>query len=257
MRFAIKCGGSAKKIQLSNTEAITIKKSPKQKDNNEVAASKRLLKNTDCKKCDDIIRNEMLDNVNADNAIVCKHDSTSNLSILNPGLLIIEKETVVDPQVALLNAHVLPHSHLNMTHQQAKNLYYNHSQSKSASKKTPRPIGFERLNQNIEMSNADYFNKVSNRDTANDQQLQFYLQQQQRHEQKLHMKQHHHKNKKHHSHPHQYKMYKTEAQTAHNSFPVENGEFLNVYDDESNEHQLNFDRYLSKSKVSNQSTNRF
>jgi hypothetical protein len=39
-------------------------------------------------------------------------------------LLIVETETVQDAHAALLNSHVLPHTHLNMTHQQAKQQFH-------------------------------------------------------------------------------------------------------------------------------------
>jgi hypothetical protein len=195
----------------------------------------------------------MLEKLTPDNAIVCKHDSASNLSILNPGLLIVEKETA-DAQSALLNAHVLPHSHLNISHQQAKNLYFNQSQAKQNSKKSTKPIGFERTNQSIDMSNSDYLQQSLNQEQ--DQHLQRQLQQQLRHEQKLQIKQHQ-KSKKLHNNAQQFRINKTDAQIMQNSLPLDNGEFLNVYDDESNEHQLNFDKYLSKSKISNQSSNRY
>jgi hypothetical protein len=255
LRFAIKCGGSAKKIQLSNTEAITIKKPPKTKDDRDASYNKSISKNLDCKKCEEILRNEMLENLTTDNAIVCKHDSASNLSILNPGLLIVEKENT-DAQNALMNAHVLPHSHLNITHQQAKNLYYNQSQLKPTHKKTGKSMGFERINQNLDTNNNEFLLKSSNHEEEDrHQHLQYQLERQLRHEQRLQMK-HSHKSKNNHNNAQQFKMHKIEAQNMKSSLD-NGGEVLNVFDDESNEHQLNFDKYLSKSKISNQSSNRY
>ena len=255
MRFAIKCGGSAKKIQLSNTEAITIKKPPKTKEDHDASYNKSISKNFDCKKCEEILRNEMLENLNTDNAIVCKHDSASNLSILNPGLLIVEKETT-DAQNALMNAHVLPHTHLNITHQQAKNLYLNQSQLKPTHKKNARSMGFERINQNTDPNNSEFLLKSSNQEEEDrHQHLHYQLERQLRHEQRLQMK-HNHKSKNNHNNAQQYKMHKIEAQNMKSSLD-NGGEYLNVFDDESNEHQLHFDKYLSKSKISNQSSNRY
>ena len=179
LRFAIKCGGSAKKVQLSGSTAVPLKKlSTKmmKKSASESSNMARVLQQQQqhshqqhsqlqqmqlnqssmysgvarsgstrsmmgvavtapttssqqqqsgksCKKCKEIIRNELLENINAENAIVCKHDSTTNLSIHNPGLLIIDKDTAFDTQAALINSHMLPHSHMHISHQSADTTY--------------------------------------------------------------------------------------------------------------------------------------
>lgn len=179
LRFAIKCGGSAKKVQLSGSTAVPLKKlSTKmmKKSASESSNMARVLQQQQqhsqlqqmqlnqssmymgsagvarsgstrsmmgvavtatttpgqqqqsgtgksCKKCKEIIRNELLENINAENALVCKHDSTTNLSIHNPGLLIIDKDTAFDTQAALINSHMLPHSHIHISHQSADTTY--------------------------------------------------------------------------------------------------------------------------------------
>ena len=177
LRFAIKCGGSAKKVQLSGSTAIPLKKLKSQmqmpkttirRSFSEASGLERALLNQqqmhvqqqhqasllvnpssseaanvtrsgsarsvsgggankaaggrDCRKCKDIIRNELLDQITPENAIVCKHDSTTNVSIHNPGLLIVDKDTAFDAHAALINSHILPpanHPHMHISHQSA------------------------------------------------------------------------------------------------------------------------------------------
>lgn len=137
LSFAVKCGGSAKKIQLSTTTAVPVKSPSKLGTEDSSLFDKNLSKSTvnlgkkECKKCEEIIENERLDNITSNNAIVCKHDSKSNLSIRNPGLLIVEQDATVDAQTTLLNANVVPHSHLNLSHEQAKQIYMDNAIMKS------------------------------------------------------------------------------------------------------------------------------
>lgn len=177
LRFAIKCGGSAKKVQLSGSTAVPLKKlSSKMKKsasesnnlsrsggltnqqqqqhplshnhsatlpNNMVARSGSARsvvgvsvqatptgggggggKLRECKKCKETVRNELLDNINSENAIVCKHDSSTNLSIHNPGLLIVDQDTAFDAQTSLINSHMMPHSsHMHISHQPVDTAY--------------------------------------------------------------------------------------------------------------------------------------
>lgn len=147
----MKCGGSAKKIQLSSHTAVAVKEDQNQNEQfrqtssylsrlngnskpNHVSTS-NYLSRRECKKCQEIIHNELLDNITRENALVCKHSSGSNISLLNPGLLIIEKEANLDSQTALLNSHITPHSHMHITHQKAKQMYLDQAQNLSSSKK--------------------------------------------------------------------------------------------------------------------------
>lgn len=182
MRFAIKCGGSAKKVQLSGSTAVPLKKLSKiKKSASESSHLGRTLLNQsgsignmsrkDCKKCEEIIRTELLDNITADNAIVCKHNSSNNLSIHNPGLLIVDKDTTLDAQAAILNSHMLPHSHMHASHQQASNqLPYHQSnttkKSSPKSKQNTNPQFNYNNNNNNTNNNSEYilmqnFNKPS------------------------------------------------------------------------------------------------
>lgn len=153
--FAIKCGGSAKKADPRITVPATVEPKPTpnlkkstslstslNRNNSYYSASPTIKVRKDCKKCDDIVRNELIENITPDNAIICKHNSASNLSTYNPGLIIVEKETAMDAQAALYNSHVIPHSHIHISHQQAKKLYYEQNVKKSPKKK------HESLNQN-------------------------------------------------------------------------------------------------------------
>lgn len=116
----------------------------------------------ECRKCEEIIRSELLDNITPENALVCKHDSSVNLSIQNPGLLIVDQETAFDAHAALLNSQMLPHSHMHQSHQQYQ------------SKKTPKGVkkssansgnGFGSSGDYIQMQNLTKTNsnpKMSN-----------------------------------------------------------------------------------------------
>lgn len=130
-RFAIKCGGSAKKIQLTDTTALPAKKpSHIQKSLSDSSNLNKALMSTtstagangasgqvrkECKKCQEMIRSELLDNITPQNALVCKHNSANNLSVQNPGLLIVDKDTAFDAHAAVLNSQMMPHLH--MSHQ--------------------------------------------------------------------------------------------------------------------------------------------
>lgn len=119
LKFAIKCGGSAKKIQLSNTAAVSVKPlNRSQKTDSSSLFDKKLSKSTgnleqkECKKCQEILNNQLLDNIASYNSMVCKNNSKSNLSIHNPGLLIVEREAALEAQTAFLNSNAISHLHL-------------------------------------------------------------------------------------------------------------------------------------------------
>ena len=255
LRFALKCGGSAKKIQLSNTEAISLKDTGKIKEGKNTpghalykpgsSSSKR-----ECKKCDEIIRNELLENISPDNALVCKHDSASNLSIRNPGLLIVEKETAFDAQSALLNAHIVPHSHLNITHEKAKELYYNQVQLQTKlNKKSPKQkqnINYELSNSNSKL-NTDYIlMKPMNKQPTQQQHSQQQQQQQIQHAKLMHPQ--HQKLKKPPNIQHlKMNNYRNDAQESNQ---IDKDDYVNSYDDELSQQQINYERYLAKSNNS-------
>jgi hypothetical protein len=112
LRFAIKCGGPAKKVQLSSTTALSLKL-PSNVRKNEALRRRSLEESmygsggisnhpgsgiliksrgksaNECKKCEEIIKNNLLNKIKPDNALVCKHNSMSNLSINNPGIVLI------------------------------------------------------------------------------------------------------------------------------------------------------------------------
>jgi hypothetical protein len=92
----------------------------------------------ECRKCEEIIRSELLDNITPENALVCKHDSSNNLSIQNPGLLIVDKETAFDAHAALLNSQMLPHSHMHQSHIQQQQ--QQQQQQQHQGKKTPKNV---------------------------------------------------------------------------------------------------------------------
>jgi hypothetical protein len=151
LRFAVKCGGSAKKLQLSSTTAIQIKnpaaikkelatgttlytkpvsiqhQARQHSSSNNLSQQQTTVSSikSDCKKCEEIIRNELLDSLTPTNALVCKHNSQANTSTLNPSVLIVNRDMIDETQQqALHNSHVLPHTHLNMSHERAKQLFY-------------------------------------------------------------------------------------------------------------------------------------
>lgn len=105
-KFAIKCGSSTKKIQNSTTTAVPVKKKRKKsategtvstlpKSVAATSAKTGVIKKSksassiydECKRTE-----ELLDSVTPQNAIVCKNKSSSSLSVINPGLLIVEKD---------------------------------------------------------------------------------------------------------------------------------------------------------------------
>lgn len=119
LKFAMKCGGSAKKIQLSTTAAVSVKPldRPRNMDSdslldNKLSKSTGNLEQQECKKCQEILNNQLLDKIASHNSMVCKNDSRSNLSIHNPGLLIVEREAALEAQTAFLNSQVFSHIHL-------------------------------------------------------------------------------------------------------------------------------------------------
>ncbi|CAF0986150.1 unnamed protein product, partial [Brachionus calyciflorus] len=173
LRFAVKCGGSAKKIQLSTTTAVPVKSPSKQQLQettgfNEKNLSRSLgnLDKKECKKCEKIIQNELIDNIKSDNALVCKHNSKSNLSIRNPGLLIVEREAAIDAQTALLNSHATPYSHLHLSHQQVN---HERKPKKSKSRKKTLP-NYELKDDSDEFFQLKTFNR--NPDLMNNDQRQ-------------------------------------------------------------------------------------
>lgn len=164
LKFAVKCGGSSKKVQLSSAAAVPIKETAYTSEsctnlNKKPSVSSstgNLTKKIECKKCQEIIHNELLDNITSDNALVCKHKSASSLSILNPGLLIVEKEATIDAQAALLNSHVVPHSHLHISHQQAKQVYLEQVQAAAAVGKSSKSPKSRSGGSRFDMEDSDY-----------------------------------------------------------------------------------------------------
>jgi hypothetical protein len=100
-KFAIKCGGPAKKVRTSGSTAIPLKQIEKPLSSpsatvilpaSEMAETADRLKSVEMKKSHDKQRQELMHKARPDNAIVCKNDPLANLSAKNPGLLIVEKE---------------------------------------------------------------------------------------------------------------------------------------------------------------------
>jgi hypothetical protein len=84
--------------------------------------------NKECYKCKEMVRSQLLDTITSENALVCKHNSTQNISLGNPGLLIVERETAVEAQNAALGPHLLAshiHNPGSMSHARAKELKFN------------------------------------------------------------------------------------------------------------------------------------
>jgi hypothetical protein len=102
-----------------------------------------------CHKCQDMVRGELLDAITSENALVCKHHSAQNISMANPGLLIVERETARDAHSAALTPH-LAASHLHrpgsMSHQRAKELKFceDRRRQKSRKKRTTAQSGGKR-----------------------------------------------------------------------------------------------------------------
>ncbi|RNA26254.1 glutamate receptor kainate 2-like isoform X1, partial [Brachionus plicatilis] len=165
LRFAIKCGGSAKKIQLSSTTAVSVKPlPPPSKTDSTGSLHKKLSKSTgnlelkECKKCQEILHNELLDNITSHNSIVCKNDSRSNLSIRNPGLLIVEREAALDAQAAFLNSQLNPHLH--KSHQKSEL-----KQKKHKSRKTKALLRVDSNDESSDYIKMNTFNRNVNIDS--------------------------------------------------------------------------------------------
>lgn len=159
LKFAVKCGGSAKKIQLSSTTAVTIKPNPGKIDPASIL-DKKLSKSTgnleqkECKKCREILHNELLDNITSQNSIVCKNDSRSNLSIRNPGLLIVEQEAALEAQTAFLNSQLNPHLHFSHQKNESK-------PKKHKSRKTKALLRVDSNDESSDYIQMNTFNKNS------------------------------------------------------------------------------------------------
>lgn len=107
LRFAIQCGGSAKKIQ-SSTNPNSLQINPELQQHHMKSSSTgnlELLKT---------MTNER--KKSRDNKKLCKQDTMSYLSNSNPGLLINEREAALEAHNALINAHVHPRSHIPHQH---------------------------------------------------------------------------------------------------------------------------------------------
>jgi hypothetical protein len=87
---------------------------------------------SECAKCKDMVRSQLLDSITSENALVCKHLSAHNISVANPGLLIVERETALDAQTAALGPHLAAqhvHNPASMSHQKAKEAKFNQNYS--------------------------------------------------------------------------------------------------------------------------------
>lgn len=119
LRFAVKCGSSSKKLQVSATTAVKSlgekdSKNKKNQKKQKKQETKKQLRKARSVSSDEIRvedEKEMLDGLTPENVIVCKNKSNSNLSLTNPGLLIVEKEESSDekaPTVVAFKANSQP-----------------------------------------------------------------------------------------------------------------------------------------------------
>ena len=127
LKFAIKCGGSAKKLQLT-THAEPAEACSSSQMNKKSNSTGNLGKSNSLTK----YRKEG----QKSDSNFSKHEAVSYMSSSNPGLLIVEKETALDAHNSLLNAHVLPHmtSH-HQSKQYCSNQALNYSNKKYSKKK--------------------------------------------------------------------------------------------------------------------------
>jgi hypothetical protein len=90
-KFAIKCGGPAKKVRLSSTAAIPMKQIGNQEKLLETPYNEQP-DQIEWRKYQEKHKNEIINKVRPDNAIVCKSDPSMMLSSTNPGILIVERD---------------------------------------------------------------------------------------------------------------------------------------------------------------------
>jgi len=107
LKFAIQCGGSAKKIQ-NPTNLKSLQINPELQQHHMKSSSTGNLEQF---KSMPIERKKPRESQK-----LCKQDTMSYLSNSNPGLLINEREAALEAHNALINTHVLPRSHIPHQH---------------------------------------------------------------------------------------------------------------------------------------------
>lgn len=230
LRFAIKCGGSAKKIQEQNPAVLSFR---------EELVRQTMKSNS--------ISNLQQVQSNSTNSIAYErkkppkerpkyqektlNNRESYLSSSNPGLLILsnEREAAMDAHNTLLSTHVLPHSS-SVHSQQHKQLKHNHNYSKGPKKKSRH----HHHHHHSHHSN-------SNHDKYNNEESDYILMRP-----ISGCRSNHNINSRAHSNE------PRSASSSQHNIPI-NIDAEVYYDHAANtyndEQQVNFDRYLSKSQI--------
>jgi hypothetical protein len=279
-KFAIKCGGPAKKVRLSSTAAIPMKQISNHEKLGPTAYNEQS-DQSEWKKYHEKHKNELINKVRPENAIVCKSDPSMMLSSTNPGLLIVERELnnynydtedndddenyeSADPNELYSKKfkYVMPNSHQKTVNHMNKKpvaiVTNTHQITNKKSKIQERQIDQELAMWHKSRKQQEQIQKPqmiidkrshslnpkspSSKKSQSQQQLQ----------QQLHMYQNHDEHQIRYQPPIQHKspyMINTNHGSSPQVIPIKIDYNSNINDEEQNEQQINYDKYLSKSNI--------
>jgi hypothetical protein len=276
-KFAIKCGGPAKKVRLSSTAAI-----PMKQIGNQEKFYNDQPHQIEWKKYQEKHKNEIINKVRPENAIVCKSDPSMMLSNTNPGLLIVERDLNNYNYDTEDNEDEENYESTDPNELYSKNFKYvvPHSQQKIMNPITKKPVTIvtsthqitnkksKVIDRQLDQELAMWHKSRKQQEQMQKQQLVFDKRsqslnqkapsskksqsQQQQQQQQLHMYQNHDEQKIRYQPPIHHKssyMINDNYGSSPQVIPIKIDYNTNTNNEEQNEQQINYDKYLSKSNI--------